>query len=52
MLNNIITLIWREKNTKLVIRSELITYQSKAIENLNIFDIKLFIKKHLKTLHK
>ena len=46
---NFIILIWREKDTKLVKRSEIATFQPNAIENPNIVDMKSVIIKHLQT---
>ena len=41
----------RNKDTKSVKHSEIITYQSKRFENLNIVDIKSVITEHPETLH-
>ena len=42
----------RQKNTKSVKQSEIITYQPKTFENPNIADIKSIITEHSKTSHK
>ena len=42
----------RKKNTKSIKQSEIITYQPKNFENLNIVEIKSIIADHSKTLHK
>ena len=41
-----------KKNRKSVKQSEIITYQSKTLENSNIFGINSIIREHRKTLHK
>ena len=42
----------RKKNIKSVKQSEIITYQPKACEKLNIVDMKSVITEHPKTSHK
>ena len=42
----------RKKNTKSVEQWDIITYQPKFFENLNIVDIKSVITEHPKTSHK
>ena len=42
----------RKENTKSIQQSKLITYQPKAFENPNIFDIKSYMTEHPKTSHK
>ena len=42
----------RNKNTKSVKQSKILTHPPKALENPNIVDIKLFVPENPKTSHK
>ena len=47
-----LSILFKEKNKKLVKRSKIITQQPNSIENPNIVDVKSSIIEHLKTSHK
>ena len=46
-----LSILFKEKNKKLVKRSKIITQQPNSIENPNIVDVKSSIIEHLKTSH-